>query len=44
VAISVKFVDRPVAWFFYRIFGYLVIVKQFAGTPSFFGPLEVLVL
>jgi len=44
VLISVNFLDRPLAKFCYRIFGHLMIVREFAGTPSFFGPLQILVL
>lgn len=43
VAISVEFLDRPVAVLTYRAFGRLMIVREFAGTPSFFGPLEVFI-
>ena len=44
VVISVNFLDRPTAWFFYRVFGHLMILHQFAGTPSFFGPFEIFIL
>ena len=44
VVISVKFLDRPLAWFFYRVLGHLMIVQQFAATPSFFGPFELFIL
>ncbi len=44
VVISVNFLDRPTAWFFYRVFGHLMIVRQFAATPSFFGPFELFTL
>ena len=44
VVISVIFLDRPITWFFYRVFGHLMIVQQFAATPSFFGPFELLIL
>ncbi len=44
VPVSVAFLDRPIARFFYQAFGHFMIVRQFAGTPSFFGPLEILVL
>ena len=44
VPVSVAFLDRPIAWLFYQAFGHFAIVRQFAGTPSLFGPLEILVL
>jgi membrane-associated phospholipid phosphatase len=44
VVASVDFLDGPIARFFYLAFGHLMIVQRFSGTPSFFGPLEVLVL
>lgn len=44
IVISAEFLDRPIAWLSYRFFGHLMIVVEFAGTPSFFGPLEVVVL
>jgi membrane-associated phospholipid phosphatase len=44
IVISVNFFDRPIALFSYQAFGHLMIVRQFAATPSFFGPLEVFVL
>ena len=44
IVVSADFFDRPIALMFYRAFGHLLLVRQFAGTPSFFGPVEVLVL
>jgi membrane-associated phospholipid phosphatase len=44
VPVSVAFLDRPLAWLSYHAVGHLLIVRDFAGTPSFFGPLEILVL
>ncbi len=44
VLISVEFLDRPIAWFSYHAFGHFTSVRQFAGTPSFFGPLETFAL
>jgi membrane-associated phospholipid phosphatase len=43
VAVSVAFLDRPIAWFSYDAVGHLLIVREFAGTPSLFGPLEIFV-
>jgi hypothetical protein len=44
VPVSAAFLDRPIARFFYHAFGHFAIVRQFAGTPGFLGPLEILVL
>ena len=44
IVISANFFDRPIALFSYRAFGHLMIVRQFAATPGFFGPLEVFVV
>ena len=44
VVISFIFLDRPIAWFFYRVFGHLMIVQQFSATPSFFGPFDLFIL
>jgi membrane-associated phospholipid phosphatase len=44
IVICVQFLDRPIAWFCYRFFGHLMFARQFAGAPSFFGPLEIVVL
>ena len=44
IVISANFFDRPIALFSYQAFGHLMIVRQFAATPRFFGPLEVFVL
>jgi membrane-associated phospholipid phosphatase len=42
--ISAEFVDRPITRLCYRLFGHLMVARLFAGTPSFFGPLEIVVL
>jgi membrane-associated phospholipid phosphatase len=44
VLISVNFLDRPIAKLCYSTFGHLMIVREFSGTPSFFGPLQILLL
>jgi membrane-associated phospholipid phosphatase len=44
VVIAVEFLDRPIAWVTYPVFGDLFFVRAFAGTPSLFGPLEILIL
>ena len=44
IVISVQFLDRPIARFCYRFFGHFMFARQFAGTPSLFGPLEIVVL
>jgi membrane-associated phospholipid phosphatase len=44
VVIAVEFLDRPIARVSYRMFGQLAFVHEFAATPKFFGPLEILVL
>ena len=44
IIISAEFLDRPIARLCYRVFGHLMVVRQFAETPSFFGPLEIVVL
>ena len=44
IVISVEFLDRPIARFCYRFFGHFMFARQFAGTPSLFGPLEIVVL
>ena len=44
VAVCVVFVDKPIASLSYRVIGHLIIVQEFAGTPSFFGPLEIVIL
>ena len=44
VAVSVDYVDRPIAMLSYHVIGHLMIVQEFAGTPSFFGPLEIFIL
>ena len=44
IVISAEFLDRPIARLCYRVFGHLMVARQFAGTPSFFGPLEIVVL
>jgi membrane-associated phospholipid phosphatase len=44
VAIAVEFLDKPIAWVSYPVFGDLFFVRAFAGTPSFFGPLEIFIL
>jgi membrane-associated phospholipid phosphatase len=44
IVISANFFDSPIALFSYQAFGHLMIVRQFAATPGFFGPLEVFVL
>ena len=38
VAASLDSLDRPSATLAYRAFRHLTIVRQSAGTPSFFGP------
>jgi len=43
IPILVEYVDRPVAKFSNEIFGHFTFVSEFAGTPSFFGPLEILI-
>jgi membrane-associated phospholipid phosphatase len=44
IVISAEFLDRPIARLSYRFFGHLMFARQFAGTPSLFGPLEIVVL
>jgi membrane-associated phospholipid phosphatase len=44
VVIAEEFLDRPIARVSYRMFGHLAFVHEFAATPKFFGPLEILVL
>jgi hypothetical protein len=44
VVIAVEFLDRPIAWVTYPVFGDLFFVRAFAGAPSLFGPLEILIL
>jgi membrane-associated phospholipid phosphatase len=43
IIVSVAWLDRPIAYFFNDAFGQYLIVGSFAGTPSFFSPLAVLV-
>jgi membrane-associated phospholipid phosphatase len=42
--VSAYFLDRPITFLSYLAFGHLPIVRQFVGTPSFFGPVEVFLL
>jgi membrane-associated phospholipid phosphatase len=44
IAISVAWLDEPIAYFVNDAFGEYVIVGSFTGTPSFFSPLAILVL
>jgi membrane-associated phospholipid phosphatase len=44
IAASASFFDRPITLLTYPAFGQLPIVRQFSGTPSFFGPVEVFLL
>jgi membrane-associated phospholipid phosphatase len=44
IVTSAEFLDRPIAWLCYRLFGHFMFARQFAGTPSFFGPLEIVAL
>jgi membrane-associated phospholipid phosphatase len=44
VVIAVEFLDRPIAWVTFPVFGDLFFVRAFAGTPSFFGPIEIFIL
>lgn len=44
VLISVNFLDRPIAKLCYSALGHLIIVREFSGTPSFFGPIQIFLL
>ena len=44
IMISAEFLDQPIARLSYRFFGHLMVVAEFSATPSFFGPLQIIVL
>jgi membrane-associated phospholipid phosphatase len=41
ILVSIKFVDQPVARFFYKALGHLFVFDQLSGTPSLFGPITI---